>query len=78
MTRLRYLDAAQHFQKAAELVPPGHPDEKGRFLLAKAGALHNEGDERGDNALLIKAIATNQLALQENTRERVPLEWAKT
>ena len=26
MTELRYLDAAQHFQKSAELVPPGHPD----------------------------------------------------
>jgi len=34
MTRLHYLNAAQHFQEAADLVPIGHPDDKGRFLVA--------------------------------------------
>jgi hypothetical protein len=35
MTKLRYLEAVEHFQKAADLVPPGHPDQKGRYLLAE-------------------------------------------
>ncbi len=48
MTRLHYRDAARHFQEAADLVPAGHPDEKGRFLSAKAGALQQQGDERGE------------------------------
>ena len=78
MTELHYLDAAQHFQDAADLVPPGHPDDKGRFLLAEANALQQQGDERGDNAALAKAISVYQLAANENTRERVPLDWAMT
>ena len=35
VTRLHYLDAAQHFQEAADLVPGGHPDKKGNFCTAK-------------------------------------------
>jgi tetratricopeptide (TPR) repeat protein len=78
MTELRYPDAAEHFQQAVDLVPVGHPDERGRYLLAKANALTTQGEERGDNPALIGAIATFQLALLENTRQRVPLEWAGT
>jgi tetratricopeptide (TPR) repeat protein len=78
MTELGYLEAAQHFQDAVDLVPPGHPDEKARFLLAEGEALWRQGDERGNNDALVKAIATYHLALQENSRERVPLDWAKT
>ena len=78
MTELHYLDAAQHFQDGADLLPPGEPDEKGRFLFAEANALKQQGDERGDNAALTKAISVYQLALQERTRERVPLDWAMT
>src|ERR1700731_2723936 len=37
MTGLHYLDATGHFREAAKLVPAGHPDEKGRFLIAEAG-----------------------------------------
>jgi hypothetical protein len=71
MTRLHYLEAARYFQEAADLVPAGHPDDKGRFLFAKAGALLRHGDEHGDNAALMKAIATYQLASQEFTRDLV-------
>jgi tetratricopeptide (TPR) repeat protein len=78
MTELRYLEAAEHFQEAVDLVPPAHPDERGRFLLAEAVALYRQGDERGDNDALVKAIATLDLSLQESTRERVPLDWALT
>jgi tetratricopeptide (TPR) repeat protein len=78
MTRLRYLEAAQHFHEAAGLVPAGHSEEKGEFLLGEAKALLEQGDERADNAALVKAVDTYQLALQENTRERAPLQWART
>jgi tetratricopeptide (TPR) repeat protein len=78
MARLRYVDAAQHFQEAADLVPADHSDEKGRLLRAKADALQYLGGEHGDNTVLISAIATYWLAMEELTRERVPLEWART
>ena len=52
LTRLHYLEAARYFQDAADLVPTGHPDEKGQFLFAKAGALLQQGDERADNSLI--------------------------
>ncbi|MBV8588638.1 MAG: tetratricopeptide repeat protein, partial [Acetobacteraceae bacterium] len=76
MTKLQYLDAAQHFQEAVDFVPAGHPDKKGRFLLAKADALYHQGDERGDNAALVNSIVTYRLALREDDRDRVPRQWA--
>ena len=78
MVKLHYLQAAEHFDKAAELVPSGHPDNKGMLLEAEARAFYREGREHADNAALVKAIATYRLVLQEMTRERVPLQWAKT
>jgi tetratricopeptide (TPR) repeat protein len=78
MTKQHYLDAAQHFQEAADLVPAGHPNEKGRFLFAEADALYQQGDKRGDNPALVKAITAYKLALQQYTRDRVPLDWAMT
>jgi tetratricopeptide (TPR) repeat protein len=76
MTRLNYREAARHFHEAVGLVPAGHPDEKGRFLLAEAHALYHQGDERGDNAALVNSIAAYRLALQEYDRDRVPRQWA--
>ena len=78
MTRLNYLDAARHFQEAVDLVPAGHPGEKGGFLLAKAEALFRQGDERGDNAALADSIAAYRLALREHDRDRSPVWWAMT
>jgi hypothetical protein len=59
-------------------VPAGHPDEKGGLLLRQAGALQQQGDERGDNTALQGAIETYNLTLKEWTRKRVPLDWART
>jgi tetratricopeptide (TPR) repeat protein len=77
MSKLHYLDAAQHFSEVIDLVPAGHPDEKGRLLVAKGNALEQHGDERGDNAALESAIKNYRLASLECTRERVPLDWAR-
>ena len=78
MTGLHYLAAAQDFQAAVDLVPAGHPDEKGQLLSDEADALYRQGDERGDNAALLNSIATYRLALQEDKRDRVPRQWAWT
>ena len=64
MTRLRYRDAAEHFQEAAGLVPTGYPNDKRLFLFAEADALEAQGDERGDTAALLKAISIYQLIFQ--------------
>lgn len=68
ITRRHYLDAARYFREAADLVPTGHPDDKGLFLFAEAWALERQGDERGDNSALVEAIATYHLVLQEFPR----------
>src|SRR5215207_8817742 len=50
MTRLRYLDAAEHYDAAAGIVPSTQPGERRRYLGLEAGALYQQADERGDNA----------------------------
>ncbi len=76
MTELHYVQAADLFKQAATVVPPGHPDERGKYLNRQAEALYRQGDERGDNAALQQAIAVCAQVLQEQSRERVPLAWA--
>jgi tetratricopeptide (TPR) repeat protein len=78
LTQLLYRDAAARFAEAARLVPAGYPDEKGDYLEQQARALVQQGDERRDNPALQGAIAVHQQVLLENTRDRVPLKWAKT
>jgi len=78
MIRLNYRAAAEHFREAAKLVPSGYPQQKGELLNAEADALHQEGSEHGNNPALVKAIATYRLVSQEQTRDRVPLNWAMT
>ena len=41
-------------------------------------ALARLGERERGTARLEQAVAAYQLALQENTRERVPLQWAAT
>ena len=78
MTKRHYRDAAQHFQKAADRVPAGHPNEKAGYLHNEADALYRQGDEQGDNAALKRSIETWHLVLQQRPRDRVPLDWAMT
>lgn len=47
-----------------------------RVILAKA--LQTLGEQSGENAPLQEAVAAYRAALKEQTRERVPLDWAKT
>ena len=80
LARLRYREAAARFRAAAELLPPGeaHRDVRLAYGDRAADALFWQGDEFGDNAALLEAVAAYRAALQEHTRERVPLDWAMT
>jgi hypothetical protein len=55
--------------EAAALVPANAIDEKGGSLLRQACALQYQGDERGDNAALRKALQVHDRALTAMTRE---------
>src|SRR4029077_13058473 len=78
MTERRYLEAAELFGQAANYVPSGHASEKGGYLLRQGDALYQQGDQRGDNDALRSSIDVYRAALQEQTRELVPLAWATT
>jgi tetratricopeptide (TPR) repeat protein len=53
-------------------------DPLGAFLVEKAAEFYGRGDQRGDNTALLVAVDTYRAALEEWTRERVPLDWAMT
>jgi tetratricopeptide (TPR) repeat protein len=53
-------------------------DTRARLWHAYALGEARLGEERGDNARLVNAIAYYRKVLEEWTRERVPLDWAKT
>jgi tetratricopeptide (TPR) repeat protein len=80
MTELHYLQAADLFKEAANLVPPGNTYEDKRidYLRREAGALYQQGDEFGDSSVLRSAIERYRRLLELQPRERVPLEWATT
>jgi hypothetical protein len=42
------------------------------------GSLVEGGDQKGDNSALLISIAAYRAALEERTRARVPLDWART
>jgi tetratricopeptide (TPR) repeat protein len=63
---------------AAGLVPAGDYDLRGDYLAAQGKALYEHGERKGDNGSLRRAVAIYRAALQERTRERVPLDWAVT
>src|SRR3954451_14716229 len=78
LTRLRYLEAAQHFASAASRIPSGQEDRRLAYLEQEAGALYQQGDEFGDNTALQSAIERRRQILALRPRERVPLDWAMT
>src|SRR5262249_45440183 len=80
LTRLRYAEAAKHFANAAAVFPPNsaHEGKRISYLRNEAHALYQQGYELGDNAPLLLAIERVKGLLALTTREREPLEWAKT
>jgi tetratricopeptide (TPR) repeat protein len=78
LTRLDYLQAAQHFNSAASLVAGEDLNLKFAYLTRSANALTSHGDEKGDNAILAQAIGVYRDVLRHRTREQMPLDWAMT
>ena len=78
LTRLRYREAAAHFAAAAGRLPPGQEEQALAYLDQEADALYRQGEEFGDNAALVDAIARYRALLDRRPRERVPLDWAMT
>ena len=78
LTRLRYLEAAQHFKAASERVSLANFEVRGDYLNRYANALYRYGKEKGDNTVLRQAIDIHKKALTVLPREHVPLQWAMT
>ena len=80
MTELHYLQGADLFKEAANLVPPGNAYEDKRidYLRREIRALYQQGDEFGDNSALLSAIERCKRLIDLQPRERVPLDWAGT
>jgi len=78
LARLRYVEAATHFAKAAGVFPPGstYKDRRIGYLVRQAASLYQQGEEFGDNGALRLAIELYKRVIERNSRERVPLQWA--
>ncbi|MCP4304285.1 MAG: tetratricopeptide repeat protein [bacterium] len=90
--RLRLLEEAIRFDELAfdgeaatrkltlmaEVEGVSIPGELGRWLFDKSAEFYERGDEKGDTAALLVAVAAYRAALVEMTRERAPLQWAAT
>jgi tetratricopeptide (TPR) repeat protein len=78
LARLRYVEAAAHFAKAAGVLPPGsaYEDKRIGYLIRRATSLYQQGEEFGDNGALRRAIELYKRVIDGNSRERMPLQWA--
>src|ERR1019366_660575 len=75
--QLRYREAAGFFDRAAEAVS-FDPAAASAHALTAADALFHQGNEFGDNAALIDAVARYRSTLERTQRGRAPNDWAMT
>lgn len=75
--RLRYLEAADHYTAAADIVPASDIPQRWSYLMRSAAATFAQGDEFGDNDSLKQVIAdfANKILPLAPRSER-PLDWA--
>jgi tetratricopeptide (TPR) repeat protein len=78
LTQRDYLAAADLFRQAAGFLPPGREALRLEYLDREAEALYRQGDERGDNAALLTAIARYEDLLRLRPRDKSPDDWAMT
>jgi tetratricopeptide (TPR) repeat protein len=78
LTRLDYLQAAQHFKAAANLFADQELELRVSYLDRHAYSLSRHGDERGDNAVLAQATGAYREILRMLRREQLPMYWAGT
>jgi tetratricopeptide (TPR) repeat protein len=69
ISKLREMAAAEGFVKADDIT---------EFLFRKANDFCERGSELGENPALLMSIAIYRAVLEEQPRERMPLEWAMT
>ncbi len=67
------IEVARRMQAVA-----GDADQRGVALTWLGNALGSLGEREGGTARLEEAVAAYRAALEENTRARVPLDWAAT
>ncbi|HYZ64332.1 MAG TPA: hypothetical protein VE650_17920, partial [Acetobacteraceae bacterium] len=76
VTEGSYLQAAELFRQAADLLPPELKKEASGYRMSEAGALYRQGHERGDNPALQRSIAAFRSVLDDVRREQAPEQWA--
>jgi tetratricopeptide (TPR) repeat protein len=77
LTELRYGEAADHFEFAAERVPASHQAVRNDYRARQAEALYRHGDETHDNEALVQAIDLNREIGDALSRELAPIPWAE-
>ncbi|WP_458425123.1 hypothetical protein [Methylorubrum extorquens] len=77
LTRLHYMEAAQHFATAAARVPNHHDDKRLGYLKQEASALFQQGDERGDIDAAQAAILRYNRLSSIISSKNAPLDWAE-
>jgi tetratricopeptide (TPR) repeat protein len=70
--------ATQKMRRMAEIEGRSGWQEIGAYLFAQADEYYERGDQKGQNSALLISIAAYRAALEERTRDRVPLDWATT
>ena len=76
--QLRPEAAVAKLRRMAVLEGQTGTDEVGLFLSQKGGEFFDRGSRKKVASALLLAIAAYRAALEEWTRERVPLQWAGT
>jgi len=77
-TRLHYLNAAQCYAAAAARVPPGHEDERWRYINEEANAFLKQSVEFGDNTAALRTIERYRALIELRPRNAFPRDWART
>ena len=79
LIRLDYVQAGDHFKAAGDLLQQvDQLATEADYLNRAAVAYRRYGDEKGDNEYLLRAIDLCRCALENLSRERMPLPWART
>lgn len=73
-----YINRVRTFVDAGTSGPGWDADARGSVRKILADALTTLGDQSGDSVALHEGLVAYRLALEERTRDRVPLDWAGT
>jgi tetratricopeptide (TPR) repeat protein len=76
--RLAYGEAAEHYEAAAAMVPPGSAKIRQGYVLQQASYLYAQGHEFGETSALHRAIVIYRSSPDMPRRDQEPGEWAST